>query len=109
MKRCTLSVIALLLVQLPLPLASAAEEATRLGERVEAVRRAIDCPDCPGSMAAVVDLGTDSRYYVMTRGWLLERLRADRSVLDAAGDVASPQLAARVEFLQQAIRRIDLE
>ncbi len=109
MKSATFAAISLALVQLPLSPVSATEEATRLGERIEAVRRAIDCPDCPGSMAAVVDLGTDSRYYVMTRGWLLERLRADRSVLDAAGDAAPPHLAARVEFLQQAIRRIDLE
>ncbi len=97
-----------LLVQPALP-TPAADGAAELGERVEAVRRAIACPRCEGSMRAVVALGTDSRYYVMTRGWLAERLRADQSVLDATRGPAPPELLDRVEFLRRAIRRIDLE
>ena len=84
-------------------------DAEILGARVEAVRRALDCPDCPGSLGAIVELGTDSRYYVMTRGWLNERLRADRSILQAAGDRAPQSIVNRVEFVERAIRLIDLE
>lgn len=83
--------------------------ACRLGERVLAVRAALADPGAPGSLEAIVDLGSDSRYYVMVRGWLAMQLQADLSILEASAGDASPEVVRRVEFLKRAIRAIDLE
>ena len=85
------------------------QDACRLGEQVLAVRAAIEDPGAPGAMRAVVELGTDSRYYALVRGWLAMQLRADLGIVDASRGEIPGAVAARVEFLQQAIRAIDLE
>ncbi len=85
------------------------EELARLGQQVQAVRLAIDDPDSPGAMAAIRNLGTDSRYYTMVRGWLGMKLQGDQSIVAAAGPGQRPKIASRILFLQQAIRFIDLE
>jgi hypothetical protein len=84
-------------------------QALQLGYRVLAVRAAIHEPAAPGAMAAILELGTDSRYYVMVRGWLSMQLQADQSLLEVGGVAARPEIAARVEFLDSAIRALDLE
>jgi hypothetical protein len=56
------------------------DEATLLGQRVLAVQAALQDPAAPGSMEAVEDLGLDSRYYVMVRGWLSLQLTGDRGI-----------------------------
>lgn len=63
----------------------------------------------PGAMDSVLALGLDSRYYVLVRGWLTMQLAGDLNILDARNGDVSPQLAARIAFLQKAIRAIDLE
>ena len=75
------------------------EEAQQLGWQVRAA----------GAMRAITDLGTDSRYYTMVRGWLHEQLKGDRSIVAAAGAGVKPRLEARIRFLEKAIRAIDLE
>jgi hypothetical protein len=85
-------------------------EALDLGRRVLAVQRAIANPQASNAMDAIVDLGTDSRHYVMVRGWLTMQLQGDLSILNAAADPgARPEIEARAAFLEAAIRNIDLE
>jgi hypothetical protein len=93
----------------PVDSSLADEHALWLGHRVLAIAAAIRNPDAPGAMEAVLELGLDSRYYVMVRGWLAMQLRSDMSILQARNGDVSPQIAARVVFLQKAIRAIDLE
>ena len=85
-------------------------EALELGHRVLAVKNALQDPETPGALAAVVDLGTDSRHYVMVRGWLMLQLKADTSILEATRESAlPPDIETRVDFIKTAIRAIDLE
>ena len=85
------------------------DEARQLGLKVQAVGDAILDPESPDAMRAVVDLGTDSRYYTMMRGWLAQQLEGDRSIVAAAAAGSRPRIEARIRFLEQAIRAIDLE
>ena len=82
-------------------------EAMELGYKVAAVKVAIQDPAAPGAMHAITSLGHDQRYYVMVRGWLTYQLQGDRSLLEASPD--QTEVRARVDFLQRAIRAIDLE
>jgi hypothetical protein len=66
-------------------------------------------PDGLESLKAVTELGTDSRYYVMVRGWLVQQLAGDESIAEAADGKPSGAVAARIRFLRKAIRAIDLE
>ncbi|MGB5465872.1 MAG: hypothetical protein WBM84_07285 [Sedimenticolaceae bacterium] len=85
------------------------DHALWLGQRVLAIAAAVRNPDAPDAMVAVLELGLDSRYYVMVRGWLLAQLLGDMSISQARNGDVSPQVAARIAFLQKAIRAIDLE
>jgi len=87
---------------------------------VKALSRAIASPDAPDSLQIITRYGTDSRYYVMIRGWLVQELSGVQSQLDATkdhktkdhktkDDSAKTALIERVSFLTNAIRRIDLE
>lgn len=80
----------------------------QLGVEVEAVRRALADPSQPGALDAVRQLGLDSRYYPMVRGWLMLELQAALSMAES-GSPPPPALEARIAFLRQAIRGIDLE
>ncbi len=80
-----------------------------LGRKVLAVSEAIQRPGAANAMQAVTDLGHDQRYYVMVRGWLSWQLEGDRSILAAAGSETPDKVRERIEFLEQAIRAIDLE
>ena len=82
-------------------------EAMELGYKVAAVKVAIQDPAAPGAMRAITSLGHDQRYYVMVRGWLTYQLQGDRSLLEASPD--QMEVRARVDFVQRAIRAIDLE
>lgn len=90
-------------------LAGAEDEARGLGLKVQAAGEAILDPESPGAMRAVTELGTDSRYYTMMRGWLAQQLEGDRSIVAAAAAGSRPRIEARIRFLEQAIRAIDLE
>ena len=93
----------------PGDLSRAHEHALWLGHRVLAIAEAVRNPDEPDAMAAVLELGLDSRYYVMVRGWLVAQLRGDMSISQARNGDVSPQIAARIAFPEKAIRAIDLD
>lgn len=80
-----------------------------LGRKVLAVKAALADPTAQDSLQAVRDLGLDSRHYVMVRGWLDMQLRGDRSIAKASQGQVSPEISQRIEFLEKAIRAIDLE
>ena len=81
-----------------------------IGTMVQAIDKAITDAQ-PDSLELIYQYGTDSRYYVMIRGWLVQELTGVQSQLDAykQQDKRRQQLAHKVSFLKQAIRRIDLE
>ena len=85
------------------------QEAMLLGRRVQAVREAIQHPDTPGALQTITDLGHDQRYYVMVRGWLSWQLQGDMSIADASKGQTPAAVEARIRFLQEVIRAIDLE
>lgn len=91
------------------PPSSGDAEALALGRQILAVQRALGDPDKPESLKAVTALGTDSRHYVMVRGWLVQLLAGDESIAEAAGGKPAEAVAARIRFLRKAIRAIDLE
>ena len=93
----------------PVDPSRADEHALWLGHRVLAIAEALRNPDAPDAMAAVLELGLDSRYYVMVRGWLAMQLRGDMSIAQARNGGVSAKIAARIAFLEKAIRAIDLE
>jgi hypothetical protein len=93
----------------PVDPSRADEHALWLGHRVLAIAAAIRNPDAPDAIEAVLELGLDSRYYMMVRGWLVMQLRGDISIAQARNGDVSPQIAARIAFLEKAIRAIDLE
>lgn len=85
-------------------------EVQRIGAMVLAIDAALKAPAKKESLETIVSYGTDSRHYVMIRGWLAELLKGTESQLDAVRD---PKLKAKHQekatFLKKAIRRIDLE
>ncbi len=83
--------------------------AQELGRKVLAVNEAIHNPIAPNAMQAITDLGLDSRYYVLVRGWLSQKLQGDMSLLEANKERTSSKVTQRITFLQNAIRAIDLE
>ena len=83
------------------------QEALQLGQEVLRLRQALDKPEAPESLQAVLALGHQQPAYVMVRGWLSYQLQAELSLL--ASDQGNQRLQQRVAFLQLAIRRLDLE
>lgn len=85
-------------------------EDVRVGQMVEQVSHAIKHPDTDNAFETITQAGTDSRYYVMIRGWLMQELSGVQSQLNATrDDTKKAAFQARVDFLQRAVRRIDLE
>ena len=85
------------------------QAALELGRRVQAVREAIQHPEAPHALAAIIELGRDQRYYVMVRGWLAYQRQGDMSIAAASRGQAPEHIHARIRFLDRAIRAIDLE
>ncbi|ABO22336.1 hypothetical protein SHLO109777_12745 [Shewanella loihica] len=83
-------------------------EQQELGAMVQALQQAIATPS-PEQLEVIARYGTDSRYYVMVRGWLVQELSGIESQLAAQGDGAPETMRAKAEHLRAAIRRIDLE
>jgi len=83
--------------------------ALELGRKVSALAAALKDPRKPGAMQAVVHLGLDQRYYGLVRGWLSQQLEADLSIRDAGAGRTPDLIVKRIEFLERAIRAIDLE
>ena len=85
------------------------QETVLLGQRVQAIREAMQHPDSPGALQAITNLGHDQRYYVMVRGWLAWQLQGDMSIADASKGQAPAAVTERIRFIKQAIQAIDLE
>ncbi|MFV7771548.1 hypothetical protein [Shewanella marisflavi] len=83
-------------------------EQQELGVMVLALQQAIATPSAE-HLEVIARYGTDSRYYVMIRGWLVQQLSGLESQLAAHGDQAPEALRAQAEHLKAAIRLIDLE
>lgn len=85
-------------------------EDIRVGQMVEQVSYAIKHPDSESAFETITQAGTDSRHYVMIRGWLMQELSGVQSQLNATrDDTKKAAFQARVDFLQRVVRRIDLE
>lgn len=83
--------------------------AAELGNKVLAVMHAIRNPEAANAIQSVTDLGHDQRYYIMVRGWLQYQLDGDKSILKSAGEQTPIDVIQRVQFLEKAIRALDLE
>lgn len=85
-------------------------EEYQIGIMVKAIDAAIHTPERPGAQEIIVKYGTDSRYYVMIRGWLVQELKGvDSQLLARRGDSVNSTLQLKADFLGGVIRRIDLE
>ena len=82
-------------------------EALKLGKQILAIQEALNNPGDPNSIHSITALGWDQRYYLMVRGWLVQRLQADQSAY--TGSESQTHLGERIEFIKLAIRTIDLE
>jgi len=89
------------------------KEALELGRKVLAVKTALQDPCENASMKAIKDLGNDSRYYVLARGWIQQHLKMTESYRDTAKYRESAQEKKRVDqrihCLKKMIRSLDLE
>lgn len=87
-----------------------ATEQRRIGAMVIAIDAALKKPGDRASIETIARYGTDSRHYVMIRGWLNELLRGTESQLKASKEPAlRKKHQQKADFLRKAIRRIDLE
>lgn len=80
-----------------------------LGQQISAIRHALDNPELPENLKIITELGTNQRDYTLVRGWLGYQLQGDMSILQASQEKTPEKIQQRIELLQQAIRRIDLE
>ncbi len=84
-------------------------ETLRIGALVQKVDYAIAYPS-KESLESIALAGTDTRHYVMIRGWLVQVLKGIQSQHDASAAAnRRAELQVKIDFLQMAIRRIDLE
>lgn len=109
MPRLRMGVVALLLALSGCQTMGSSEE-RRIGAMVRSIDAAIAAPNDPESMVTVTRYGTDTRYYVMIRGWLVQELQGVESQLEASRDTQlKSKFQQKADFLRTAIRRIDLE
>ena len=85
-------------------------EEYKIGVMVKAVAKALKSPEKAGSLKVISEYGTDTRYYTMIRGWLVQELKGAESLLSVNKDKPrGKHFQQKVDFLKKAIRRIDLE
>ena len=81
-----------------------------IGQMVQHLDVVINSPTDKDALQTIVKFGTDSRYYLMIRGWLVQKLNGIESRLQAQQSQAKKAaLSAEVDALKEAIRAIDLE
>jgi hypothetical protein len=89
------------------------EDALELGRKVIKARAALANPDKEGSIGAIKALGLDSRYDVMTRGWIQQHISMTESYRNTASyrdsDQRKNEVEGRISALKKMIRAIDLE
>ena len=84
-------------------------QALALGRNILAIQQALDNPERVENLEIISELGRDQRYYMLVRGWLQYQLQADRSIFKASQGQTPLKIQQRMDFLQKAIRMIDLE
>jgi hypothetical protein len=84
--------------------------AYEIGIMVQQLQIALAAPEDANSLTTIKQYGTDSRYYSMIRGWLMQELLASESQLSASDNqLYIDKFQQKADFLKQAIRMIDLE
>lgn len=65
----------------------------------------------PDAFEKIAEYGTDSRYYVMIRGWLVQELSGTESLVESTKgrEELQKKHMEKAAFLRKLIRRIDLE
>lgn len=85
-------------------------EEYQIGVMIKMIEAAIQEPEKPESLETIAMYGTDTRYYVMIRGWLKQELAGVQSQNNARhNDDENSKFMQKEIFLAKAIRRIDLE
>lgn len=85
-------------------------EQQAIGEMIQQLQVAINSPTDDNALQTISKFGTDSRYYLMVRGWLVQKLSGVQSQLAVQNSESKQEvLVAEVNALKQAIRAIDLE
>ncbi len=89
------------------------KHALELGRKIIRIKAALQIPEKQASVDAVTELGLDSRYYVMVRGWILQHINMTQSYLGTTTYKESEQRKSeiddRIASLQKMLRAIDLE
>ncbi len=89
------------------------KHALELGRKIVRIKAALQIPEQQASVDAVTELGLDSRYYVMVRGWILQHINMTQSYLGTTTYKESEQRKSeiddRIASLQKMLRAIDLE
>lgn len=84
-------------------------ETHQIGMMVQAVQIALKVRNTQ-SLQTIRLYGTDSRYYLMIRGWLVQELAGVESQLHASkAGKNSEKFQTQADFLKKAIIAIDLE
>lgn len=85
-------------------------EQQAIGEMIQQLQVAINSPTDDHALQTFSKYGTDSRYYLMVRGWLVQKLSGVQSRLAVQKSESDRKmLIAEVNALKQAIKAIDLE
>lgn len=85
-------------------------EQQKMGRMIQQLQLAINTPTDKHSLHIIYQYGTDSRYYVMVRGWLIQSLNGIESQLSVQqSEATKAQLRLHAQALKSAIRSIDLE
>ena len=89
------------------------QHALELGHKVIKAREALKTPAKQASIAAIRDLGLDSRYYVMTRGWITQHISMAESYRGTSkykqDGKYRKEIDDRITALRKLLRAIDLE
>lgn len=87
--------------------------ALELGRQVIAVSSALKDPTRKEALTVVRELGTDSRYYVMVRGWVRQHIDMAESYRDTSlyrsSEVRKKEVDSKIAALRRMLRAIDLE
>lgn len=85
-------------------------EQQAIGEMIQQLQVAINSPTDDNALQTISKFGADSRYYLMVRGWLVQKLSGVQSRLAVQNSESKQEvLVAEVNALKKAIRAIDLE
>lgn len=89
------------------------QQALELGRKVIKARHALKTPGRQSSIADIRDLGLDSRYYVMTRGWITQHISMAESYRGTSkykqDEKWRKEIDDRITALKKLLRAIDLE